>query len=110
MLTLPIDNNIKKRKIYNLYKYELLINIGNKYNLVTPTQDTFVLIIVQFALILLINQYYLKQDIFRSDIVAFFLVLLGLFISFFKLVSGGLTKATAFTKVKAYHELIAKLI
>jgi hypothetical protein len=86
------------------------INIGNKYNLVTPTQDTFVLIIVQFALILLINQYYLKQDIFRSDIVAFFLVLLGLFISFFKLVSGGLTKATAFTKVKAYHELIAKLI
>ena len=38
----------------------LAINIGHKYNLVTPTQDTFILIIVQFSLILIINQYYLK--------------------------------------------------
>ena len=65
----------------------LAIHVGDKYNLVTPTQDTFVLIIVQFVLILIINQFYLKQDIYRSDIIAFFLVLLGFFISFFHIVS-----------------------
>ena len=65
----------------------LAINVGNTYDLVTPTQDTFVLIIVQFTLLLIINQYYLKQDIFRSDIIAFFLILVGFFISFFHVVS-----------------------
>jgi len=95
----------------------LAINIGHKYNLVTPTQDTFILIIVQFALILLINQYYLKQDIFRSDIIAFFLVLLGLCISFFHIVSKifGIpihidvktdhSKVHAFTKTKTYRAI-----
>jgi hypothetical protein len=102
------------------------INVGHKYNLVTPTQDTFVLIIVQFVLILIINQYYLKQDIFRSDIVAFFLILIGLFISFFNIVSKLLgipivkdkkkdlvekdmrDDTDSFTKVKIYHELKTK--
>jgi hypothetical protein len=65
----------------------LAINIGNKYQLVTPTQDTFVLIIIQFTLILLINHYYLKQKIFRSDIIAFFIILVGLCVSFFHMVS-----------------------
>jgi hypothetical protein len=65
----------------------LAINIGHKYDLVSPTQDTFVLIIVQFVLLLIINQYYLKQEIFRSDIVAFFLILIGFFVSFFHIVS-----------------------
>ena len=90
------------------------INIGHKYNLVTPTQDTFILIIVQFTLILIINQYYLKQDIFRSDIIAFFLVLLGLCISFFHIVSKLFsipipidhTKTHVFTKANAYHKLV----
>jgi hypothetical protein len=98
------------------------INVGHKYNLVTPTQDTFVLIIVQFALILIINQFYLKQDIFRSDIAAFFIILIGLFISFFNLVSNMLgipiikdkkkeliaLEDDSFTKVKAYHKLKTK--
>ena len=64
-----------------------VINIGNTYDLVTPTQDTFLLIIIQFILILLINQYYLKQKIYRSDIFAFFIILFGFFVSFFHLVS-----------------------
>ena len=51
-----------------------VINIGNTYDLVTPTQDTFLLIIIQFILILLINQYYLKQKIYKSDIFAFFII------------------------------------
>jgi hypothetical protein len=63
------------------------IYVGDKYELVTPTQDTFLLIIIQFTLILLINQYYLKQKIYRSDIVAFFIILLGFFISFTHFIS-----------------------
>ena len=63
------------------------IDIGNKYNLVTPTQDTFLLIIIQFTLILIINQFYLKQEIYKSDIVAFFIILTGFFVSYYKIVS-----------------------
>jgi len=66
------------------------VMVGDTYNLVTPTQDTFLLIILQFILILIINQFYLKQTIFRSDIVAFFIILIGFFISFFH----GISKLT----------------
>jgi hypothetical protein len=63
------------------------IYVGDKYDLVTPTQDTFLLIIIQFSLILIINNYYLKQKINRSDIVAFFIILFGFFVSFTHLLS-----------------------
>jgi hypothetical protein len=63
------------------------IDIGHKYKLATPTQDTFLLIILQFSLVLIINQFYLKQKVYRSDIIAFFILLVGYFISFFHLVS-----------------------
>lgn len=63
------------------------VMIGHKYELVTPTQDTFLLIIIQFCLILIINQYYLKEKIYRSDIIAFFIILLGFFVSFLHIVS-----------------------
>jgi len=63
------------------------VMVGNKYELVTPTQDTFLLIIIQFCLILLINQFYLKQKVTRSDIFAFFIILLGFFVSFLHLIS-----------------------
>jgi hypothetical protein len=63
------------------------IDIGNKYDLVTPTQDTFLLIIIQFVLVLIINKYYLKQKIYKSDIIAFFIILIGFFISFTHIIS-----------------------
>lgn len=63
------------------------VMVGHKYELVTPTQDTFLLIIIQFCLILLINQFYLKQKVTRSDIIAFFIILLGFFVSFLHLIS-----------------------
>ena len=63
------------------------IQMGDKNDLVTPTQDTFLLIIVQFSLILLINNYYLKQKIYRSDIVAFFIILVGFGVSISNIVS-----------------------
>ena len=65
----------------------LAIGIGDKYQLVTPTQDTFLLIIVQFCTILLINHFFLKQPLSRSDIVTFFIILLGFYISFEGVVS-----------------------
>ena len=63
------------------------VDVGHRYKLVTPTQDTFLLIILQFSLVLLINQFYLKQKVYRSDIIAFGILLIGYFISFFHLVS-----------------------
>ena len=63
------------------------VMVGDKYELVTPTQDTFLLIIIQFSLILIINRYYLKQKVTRSDIIAFFIILLGFFVSFLHIIS-----------------------
>ena len=63
------------------------VMVGDKYKLVTPTQDTFLLIIIQFCLILIINQYYLKEKVYRSDMIAFFIILLGFFVSFLHIVS-----------------------
>ena len=49
--------------------------------------NTFLLIITQFTLVLLINKYYLKQNIYRSDIIAFFILIIAYSISFFSLIS-----------------------
>uniref|UniRef100_A0A6C0F4T4 Uncharacterized protein n=1 Tax=viral metagenome TaxID=1070528 RepID=A0A6C0F4T4_9ZZZZ len=63
------------------------IQVGDKYKLVTPTQDTFLLIIIQFTLVLLINRFYLKQKIYRSDLIAFGIILLGFLVSFIHIIS-----------------------
>ena len=36
---------------------------------------------------MIINQYYLKQPLFRSDIIAFFIIIAGYICSFFHIVS-----------------------
>lgn len=63
------------------------VMVGDKYDLVTPTQDTFLLIIIQFCLILIINNLYLKQKVTISDIIAFFIILFGFLVSFLHLIS-----------------------
>ena len=63
------------------------IVIGNKYDLVSPTQDTFLLIVLQFSYLLVINKYYLKKHINNSDIYAFLIILFGYAISLFHLVT-----------------------
>jgi len=96
------------------------VMVGHKYELVTPTQDTFLLIIIQFCLILIINHFYLKQKVSRSDIVAFFIILFGFFVSFLHLVSKMFNipipehpgtdnpdEASATTKTLRYRELNA---
>ena len=64
-----------------------VIKLGNKYELVTPTQDIFLLIIIKFSLVLIVNHFYLKQDIFKSDYIGFFLILAGFFVSFNNVIS-----------------------
>jgi hypothetical protein len=66
------------------------VNIGDKYKLVTPTQDTFTLITLQFTAILIINHFYLHQPLFRSDVVAFFIILFGFAVSFNNMLSKAL--------------------
>ena len=71
----------------NWFIMTFAIDIGHTYKLVSPTQNIFLLIILQFTLVLIINQFYLKQKIYRSDIAAFIILLVGYFISFFHLFS-----------------------
>jgi len=63
------------------------IHVGDKYDLVTPTQDTLLLIIVQFSLLLIINKFYLKQEIHRSDIIGWFIIVLGFIVSLSHVIS-----------------------
>ena len=65
----------------------IAVKLGDQYKLVTPTQDTFILVIYQFVSILLINKFFLKQSLFRSDIFAFFMILIAFAISFNNLIS-----------------------
>ena len=65
----------------------IAVSLGHKHNLVTETQDTFLLIITQFTVILLINYFFLKQKLSKSDIVAFGVILVAFAISFLNLVS-----------------------
>jgi len=94
------------------------IDIGHTQELVTPTQDTFLLIVVQFSLLLLINRFYLKQEIYRSDIIAFFIIIAGYICSFFHIVSkifnipipvhstaANPDEAHANTKIRVYHAI-----
>ena len=66
------------------------VGIGDKYKLVTPTQDTFLIIIVQFTILLLINKFWLKQPVTRSDLVAFVTILIGFWVSFTRSLSKAL--------------------
>ena len=68
------------------------VNIGDKYKLVTPTQDTFTLITLQFTAILIINHFYLHQPLFRSDVVAFFIILFGFAVSFNNMLSKAMSR------------------
>jgi drug/metabolite transporter (DMT)-like permease len=65
----------------------IAIGISHKHGLFTPTQDIFVLTILQFTLVLIINKFWLKQPVSRSDIICFFIILFGLFVSVNNVVS-----------------------
>ena len=65
----------------------IAVGLGHKHKLVSETQDTFLLIITQFVVVLIVNHFFLKQALSKSDIIAFFVILLAFAISFSNLVS-----------------------
>ena len=68
------------------------IDIGHTHDIASPTQDTFLLIVLQFSFLLIINRFYLKKKITNSDIYAFFIILIGYAVSLFHLVTKALGK------------------
>ena len=65
----------------------IAVGIAKTKKLFTETQDIFILIITQFCLVLLINRFYLKQAIDRSDFVCFAVILLAFLVSYQNLLS-----------------------
>lgn len=63
------------------------ISIAHFHKLFTPTETTLLIILTHLVLVLLINKFYLKMDIYISDIVAFFVILFGFFTSYLNFVS-----------------------
>ena len=66
------------------------ISFQDKYELFTPTHIILLLMVIQFITVLIINKYYFKNNTYISDIVAFVVILLGFFISFFNIFSKAL--------------------
>lgn len=62
----------------------IAIGIGDTYKVVTPFQDTMILIIMQFVLSIMVNKFWLNKKMSRSDILAFLITMFGLYISFKK--------------------------
>ena len=73
------------------------VYVGDKYKLTTPTQDTLFMIVDQFIATLLVNKFWLKQKVSRSDYVTFFVILGGFYIS----VSGAISKTEIGKKINA---------
>ena len=76
------------------------MNLNNKYEILTPTQDTMFLIIAQYTVLLILNHYYLKQKVSISDILAWPIMLFGFAVSGFHLFSKLLGKKVVAPKSK----------
>ena len=74
------------------------IDISNTNKLVTEVQDIFILTITQFTAVLTLNHFFLKQALSRSDIIAFFIILGAILISYNKMVSKLLGKDNSSSK------------
>ena len=73
--------------VVNWYFMAWAISIQTKYELLTPTQDTMLLIIVQWVFLLLLNHFFLDKKTTRSDMIAFPILLFAFAISGLHLVS-----------------------
>ena len=65
----------------------LAIKIGKEHELVTPLQMKFSITIFKFFLVLLFTKYYLGDNISRSDLVGFTIVVLAYFLNITHFVS-----------------------
>jgi len=82
------------------------IDIGHTHDIASPTQDTFLLIVLQFSYLLIINRFYLKKKITNSDLYAFLIILIGYAVSLFHLVSNALGNKKPQTGNKPDSEVI----
>jgi len=82
------------------------IDNGHTHDIASPTQDTFLLIVLQFTYLLIINRFYLKKKITNSDIFAFLIILVGYAVSMFHLV----TKALGTQKPKTGNNTDSEFI
>lgn len=73
--------------VVNWYFMTWAVEIRTDKNLLTPTQVTMFLIIVQWTLLLILNHFYLKQKVTRSDFIAFPILLFAFGVSGGHLVS-----------------------
>ena len=64
------------------------ININNTYQLSTPNQVVLLLIIVQNGIMMFIDKLYFGNDMHYSYIVGFGFMLLGFYISLYKVTGG----------------------
>ena len=65
----------------------IAVGLSKTHKLFTGTQDIFILIISQFTLVLLINKFYLKQQISMSDYICFAVIMVSFYISYNNIVS-----------------------
>jgi len=59
------------------------ISIAHKYKLLDPTNIMLMIIIIQFSLVLLINKFYLHQQINISDYIAFFMIFVSYIVNIY---------------------------
>lgn len=63
------------------------VEISTKYNLLDPNQLVFLLIITQFILIIIFNFLILKKSVTKSEIAAFFILIIAYAISNYNIFS-----------------------
>jgi hypothetical protein len=87
------------------------ISIAHFHQLFTPTETTLLIILTHLVLVLLINKFYLKMDIYISDIVAFFIILFGFFTSYLNLVSKAfnIPIPKIYTEIQEHPEILTEI-
>jgi hypothetical protein len=64
-----------------------VVYIGDEYELVTSETNMLLFITFQYIIISVINDRFLKEPTGLSDIIAFFIILIGYFISYYRIIS-----------------------
>lgn len=63
------------------------LDIVSDYELTTPIQDIFILVITQFLMFLIIGPLLIDITLYRSDFISFFIILFAIYISYSEIIS-----------------------
>ena len=64
-----------------------VVYIGDKYELATSETNMLLFITFQYIIISVINDRFLKEPTGLSDIIAFFIILIGFLIGYYRIIS-----------------------